>query len=33
MIIGIMVFAPYLLYLLTIEKGDVRKVIVGNQHA
>lgn len=30
MVIGIMAFAPYLLYLLTIEKGDLRKVLIGN---
>jgi hypothetical protein len=30
MTIGIIVFAPYLLYLLTIEKGDLRKVLVGD---
>jgi hypothetical protein len=28
-IIGIMVFAPYLLYLLFREKGDLKKVLVG----
>ena len=31
MIIGFMVFAPYLLYLLTIEKGDLKKVLIGNR--
>lgn len=31
MILGIMLFAPYLLYLLTIEKGDIKKVIIGNR--
>lgn len=31
MIIGFIVFAPYLLYLLTIEKGDLRKVLIGNR--
>ncbi len=30
MVIGIMAFANYLLYLLTIEKGDLRKVLIGN---
>lgn len=28
-IVGIIVFAPYVLYLLTKENGDVRKVLVG----
>lgn len=31
MIIGIIVFAPYLLYLLTTEKGDLKKVILGDR--
>ena len=31
MIIGIMAFAPYLLYLLAIEKGDLRQVFLGEQ--
>jgi len=31
MVIGIMAFAPYLLYLLTIEKGDLRKLLIGNR--
>jgi hypothetical protein len=31
MILGIMAFAPYLLYLLTIEKGDLKKVVIGNK--
>jgi len=31
MMIGIMIFAPYLLFLLTIEKGDLKKVLVGNR--
>ncbi len=31
MIIGIMAFAPYLLYLLTKENGDLRKVLLGEQ--
>jgi hypothetical protein len=30
MIMGIMVFAPYLLYLLSVEKGDLKKVLVGD---
>lgn len=28
-IVGIMVFAPYLLYLLYKEKGDLKKVLIG----
>jgi hypothetical protein len=31
MIIGIMAFAPYLLYLLAIENGDLKKVIIGKR--
>ncbi len=31
MVIGIMAFAPYLLYLLTKEKGDIKKVLVGER--
>lgn len=31
MIIGIMAFAPYLFYLLTVERGDLKKVLVGNR--
>ena len=31
MIIGIMVFAPYLLYLLMIEKDELKKVLVGER--
>lgn len=31
MIIGILFFAPYLLYLLSVEKGDLKKVLVGNR--
>lgn len=31
MIVGIMVFAPYLLYLLSVEKGNLKKVLVGNR--
>lgn len=31
MIIGIMAFAPYLLYLLAKEKGDLKKVLLGEQ--
>ena len=30
MLIGIMFFAPYLIYLLIIEKGDIKKVLAGN---
>jgi len=30
MIIGIMFFAPYLFYLLIVEKGDLKKVLIGN---
>jgi hypothetical protein len=31
MVIGIMAFAPYLFYLLTVERGDLKKVLVGNR--
>jgi hypothetical protein len=31
MILGIIIFAPYLLYLLTKENGDLKKVLIGNQ--
>lgn len=31
MVMGIMVFAPYLLYLLTKEKGDLKKLLIGNR--
>ena len=31
MIAGIVVFAPYLLYLLIIEKGDLKKLLVGER--
>lgn len=31
MIIGIMAFAPYLLYVLAIEKGDLKKVLLGER--
>lgn len=31
MIIGIIVFAPYLLYLLIKEKGNVYKILLGEQ--
>lgn len=30
-IVGIIVFAPYLLYLLWKEKGDLKKVIIGDR--
>ena len=30
-IVGIIVFAPYLLYLLVIEKGDLKRVLLGQQ--
>lgn len=30
MIIGIIAFAPYLLYLLTKEKGDIKKLLSGS---
>ncbi|MDX2195666.1 MAG: hypothetical protein NW207_04555 [Cytophagales bacterium] len=30
-IIGIMVFAPYLLFHLFVEKGDIKRVIIGNR--
>lgn len=30
-IVGIMAFAPYLLYLLIQEKGDLKKVLIGNE--
>lgn len=31
-ILGILFFAPYLLYLLYIENGDLRKVLVGRDN-
>jgi hypothetical protein len=31
MILGIVVFAPFVIYLLGKEKGDLRKVILGKQ--
>ncbi len=31
MIIGIIAFAPYLLYLVTKEKGDLKKVLLGDR--
>ncbi|WP_422857792.1 hypothetical protein ACOKFD_09930 [Flagellimonas sp. S174] len=31
MILGIIVFAPYLLFLLTKEKGNLKKVLIGNR--
>jgi hypothetical protein len=30
-ILGILFFAPYLLYLLYVENGDLRKVLVGDR--
>lgn len=33
MILGIIVFAPYLLYLIITEKGDIQRVLVGNRSA
>ncbi|GAB2521482.1 hypothetical protein [Spirosoma aerophilum] len=31
MILGILAFAPYLLYLLTKENGDLKKVLIGDR--
>lgn len=31
MILGIIAFAPYLLYLLRIEKGDLKGVLIGSR--
>ena len=31
MIIGIMAFAPYVLYLLTREQGDLKRVLIGDR--
>jgi hypothetical protein len=31
MILGIIVFAPYLLYLLSKENGDLKEVLIGNR--
>lgn len=31
MIVGIMVFAPYLFWLLTIEKGNLKRVLIGDR--
>ena len=31
MILGIIVFAPYLLYLLSKEKGDLKGVLIGDR--
>jgi hypothetical protein len=31
MILGIIVFAPYLLYLLSKEQGDLKRVLIGNR--
>lgn len=30
-IVGIIVFAPYLLYLLWVEKGNLKKVLIGDR--
>ena len=30
-IIGIMAFAPYVLYLLAVERGNLKKVLVGER--
>jgi hypothetical protein len=31
MILGIIVFAPYILYLLAVEKGNLKNVLIGNR--
>jgi hypothetical protein len=31
MILGIIVFAPYILYVLTKENGDLKKLLIGNR--
>lgn len=31
MIMGIIVFAPYILYLFVKEKGDAKKLLIGNR--
>jgi len=31
MILGIIVFAPYLLYLLKTENGDLQKILIGHR--
>lgn len=31
MILGIIVFAPYVLYLLSKEKGDLKRILIGNR--
>ncbi|WKK82931.2 hypothetical protein [Marivirga arenosa] len=31
MILGIIIFAPYLLFLLSKEKGDLKRVLIGNR--
>jgi hypothetical protein len=31
MILGIIVFAPYLLFLITKEKGDLKRVLIGER--
>lgn len=30
-ILGIIVFAPYVLWLLMVEKGDIKRVLIGNR--
>lgn len=31
MILGILVFAPYLLYLISVEKGNLKTVLIGKR--
>lgn len=31
MVVGILLFAPYILFLLTKEKGDLKKVLTGER--
>lgn len=31
MVLGIMVFAPYLIYLISKEKGDLKVILVGDR--
>jgi hypothetical protein len=31
MILGIIVFAPYVFYVLTKEKGDLKKTLIGER--
>lgn len=30
-VLGIIVFAPYFLWLLMVEKGDIKRVLIGNR--